>query len=440
MAHYVAERGWGLDVIMCTQDQDPAAISRLGNLPGGVRTFHLPFNELPIQRAEQWLNETSKRVMKKTRGQNEESSQEGPVSPQPQIGNSASAHGRPGWEFSLRGVARAYWATVEYEKYRPWGNNALALARQIVKPETHFGVVSSGPPHMMHDIGRRISSDMRLPFVMDMRDPWSLNEQTVEHLRSPVWYYLADFYEKSAVERATLIVANTEVARRALVTKYPARRKDIVTVMNGIDEDTLPTPGPRTDNKFVIAHAGTLYLDRDPTPLFNASAQVINTLGLSPSEFGISLIGSFAEEDYPLQSVVRELKISEYVEIGPPRPHLEALKFMSDANMLVVMAGANQSAIPAKVFEYMRFNAWILALCAENSATAQLLGNAEADVVGAQDVPGIAQRITDRYKEHQRGVVPPRLSDSHPEWSRRAQANYLMDQIEERMDLTGHDK
>jgi len=47
-------------------------------------------------------------------------------------------------------------------------------------------------------------------------------------------------------------------------------------------------------------------------------------------------------------------------------------------------------AIPSKVFEYMRYEAWLLALAEPRSATAQLLRDTPADVVRPDDVDALA--------------------------------------------------
>jgi glycosyltransferase involved in cell wall biosynthesis len=325
---------------------------------------------------------------------------------------------------------RAYWAALEYGQYLPWVERATRLAQSLATRRTHLAIVSSGPPHMMHEAARRASVLTGVPFVMDMRDPWSLNEQIIEHFASPLWYRLAEHYERKAVQHATLVVANTELARQALHATYPARERDIVTIMNGADED--PIPPSRKGGRFVIAHAGTLYLDRDPRALFFAAARVINTLGLTPDQFGLEFIGLFSEVGgYPIREIVRQAGIEPFVQIGPLLPHDQAMAFMANATMLVTMSGSNVTAIPAKTFECVRFEAWLLALSTAGSATSLLLQDTSADVVPPDDVDAIADAITRRYQEHLAGVTPPRLGDD-PRFSRRGQATLLFDAIEER--------
>ncbi len=438
MAQYVAERGWGLDVITREMPVTEQAFARLQALPAGVKIYSLPVEPLQVQQWEDGLSRfvRSVRDRKTTGGPIAEASiskavvagslvteKKTAASPAvPALFNRESVR----WGGSVRNLLRAYWATVEHAQFLPWGKRALQLAKQITHAGNHLAVISSGPPHMMHDVARRISVATGVPFVMDMRDPWSLNEQIVDHLASPMWYRIAERFERKAVKQASLVVANTELARRGLVNAYPDREGDIITIMNGADED--PIPPSRRGGKFVIAHAGTIYLDRDPRALFQASARLIADLNLTPDDFGLEFIGSFESGGYPIHDVIRQEGLERYVTVGASRPHAQAMEFMANATMNVAMSGSNVTAIPAKTFECVRFEAWLLALSEPHSATALLLNGTDADVVGPTDVNGIADVLAKRYRQYTGGTTAPRIGDD-PRFGRRQQANLLLDAI-----------
>jgi hypothetical protein len=284
---------------------------------------------------------------------------------------------------------------------------------------------------MSHDAGRRISKRLGIPFVMDMRDPWRLGERLAEGVATPFWFMLADRYESKAVDQAALVLANTEVACRNLHAVYPSRTRDIMTVMNGADDD--PLPASCHSPQFVIAHAGTVYLDRDPRGLFQAAARVIRDLGVTPAEFRLAFMGELAAVGgFPVLDVARQEGILDYVTTEPPQPHAKAMEFMAGATMLVTMSGNNMAAIPAKTFECIRFEAWVLALSAPGSATALLLDGSGADVAAPSDVGAIEAAIRRRYLEYRNGVRPPRIGEDQ-RFSRAGQAALLFDALEERL-------
>jgi hypothetical protein len=265
-----------------------------------------------------------------------------------------------------------------------------------------------------------------LPFVMDMRDPWSLQPWLRESVASPIWYRHAERFEHACIERASLVVANTPPARAALVALHPDASAKTITVMNGSDDD--PLPPHRESARFLIRYAGTIYLDRDPQTLFRAAARVIASEKLQPAQFGIDILGRFADEHrVPMLGMAAQEGIADYVSVEPPRPHGEALQFLAGATMLVIFLGSNMLALPAKVFEYVRFDAWLLALAEPGSAIAQVLDGTTADVVAPQ-IDDIAVVIARRYHDHLSGVRPQRVARDG-RFSRSTQARILLDAI-----------
>jgi glycosyltransferase involved in cell wall biosynthesis len=280
---------------------------------------------------------------------------------------------------------------------------------------------------MSHEAGRLLSVATGLPFVMDMRDPWSLQPWLRESVASPLWYSRARRFELACIEQASLVVANTDPARLALASRYPGASAKIITVMNGSDDD--PLPPHRDSDRFVIRYAGTIYLDRDPLLFFRAASRVITALALTPSKFRIDILGRFASVDHlPILGMAEQERIGEFVSVEPPRPHQAALEFLAGATMLVIFPGSNTLAIPAKVFEYIRFDSWLLAIAEDTSGIAQLLRGSTADVV-EPDVDAIASAIITRYEDYVAGKRPVRVA-TDARFSRDAQAKVLLDAIE----------
>lgn len=446
LAHFASERGWGIDVITVAHPNRDKNV--IGSLPQGVRVHEIPFNGIAIQRWEQSAYKSLKMVKKLLRPSRPDMAPD--VGMRLASGREVADSHRPRWEFSIRGAAKAYWAAVEYAQYLPFLRDAEERAAFIYNPSVHRAVVSSGPPHMLHYGALRISERLGIPLVMDMRDPWSLNEQVVEHLASPVWYSLADRLEARAVRHASLIVANTRIAAQELEAAYPDKKPNIIVAMNGYDDDPIPAlksslksptdaserggsevgaSDGRSSSRFIIAHAGTVYLDRDPLPFFKAIAKVIRANSLTPDQFGVEFVGSFASGDQLVRDTLHELGIADFVSLSPPVPHHVAMQLLARATVLLTLSGTNKSAIPAKVFEYMRFPAWLLTLSAPDSATATLLSEVDADVVAQNDIEHICGVITKRIVDFRAGHRPDPVA-KHLHFSRAHQANVLLTALE----------
>ena len=439
LSHFVAERGWGLDVITCV-DGNPD-LSRLEALPEDTRVYGLPPQYMP---AAEWLEDAVWRVYRTlipgpgasaaARNGKLEDADAAQAANQPvlesasrQHPDTVSRHDISWWPLTPRKLLRSYWVWLDFSRHGRWAANAVRLAEQILEPGVHFVVVTSGPPHMTHESGRILSLRHGLPFVMDMRDPWSLNERVTERWASPLWLRDTARHEREMVEQAALVVANTAPARDALARAYPDASQRMIAVMNGSDD--APLPPQRRGGRFTIGYAGTVYDYGDPQSLFRAASRVIRDLGLTPDSFGMDFIGSFEDGgEQSLLDAARAEGVEEFVSVGPARSHQDAMEFLAQATMLVTFPGWNSVAVPGKVFECVRFDAWLLALSEAGSATDLLLDGTEADVVPRGDIEGIANVIEKRYEAHQRGEQATHIARDE-RFSRRLQARILLDAL-----------
>jgi hypothetical protein len=199
--------------------------------------------------------------------------------------------------------------------------------------------------------------------------------------------------------------------------------------MNGSDEEELP-PTQHSDT-FVLAYAGSIYIDRDPRILFRAMAHVIKTLKLSPARMCLEFVGHVERYgETSLRDIAADEGIADFLSTTPPMPRSQLKQYLAHVTMLVSLPQEVASAIPAKIFEYVRQGAWILALAQPQSATASLLQGTQADIVEPNDVLGIAEVIQRRYKQFETGERPAPV-DSTGRFARSHQARLLLRALEE---------
>ncbi|MGH7718500.1 MAG: hypothetical protein ACREON_06625, partial [Gemmatimonadaceae bacterium] len=222
MAHFAAERGWELDVLSLHPDSaGQLDHAPLRELPGGTRIYGVPGREHPLDRFERQALKVYRRFSVRSRGATPAATNgDGEPAVSPTAGSLRVDEVRP-WPRTVREMLRAYWSWIDYRRYLAWSGDVAQLAQRIVIPGTHRAVITSAPPHPTHEAGRLISERTRLPFVMDMRDPWSLVQRVPEWLASPVFLRLGRHYESLAVARASLVIANTEPFRAQLAERYP---------------------------------------------------------------------------------------------------------------------------------------------------------------------------------------------------------------------------
>jgi glycosyltransferase involved in cell wall biosynthesis len=424
-APHAGNRGWGLDVVTLSpgalHSSDP---SRMKSLPAGTTVFGVAPRRHPSDSISALIRSVA-RLRRRLRAR-----AEGVSGPPPGSGLEQSI-GRAEATFRWTrpsDVLRAFNAWREYAKEEQWAKDAARLACRLYRPGVHQAVVTCGPPHMVHLAGASVHRNVGLPFIMDLRDPWSLVQRLPGSIASALWWRLAARHERQVLEQAALVVANTEPLREAMQREYPGAGERIIAVLNGYDDD--PLPEAHHGDRFIVAYAGTIYLDRNPRPLFQAAARVIDELDLAPHEFGIEFMGTVREYNrMSIASIASDLGIAPYVRVLPPGTRAEALDFLAQAAMLVSLPQDSDLAIPSKLFEFIRLDAWLLVMAELDSASERLVRGTGATVVSASDLDGIAEALRSRVLEYRAGHRPGPVGVD-PVFSRQQQAGTLFDAID----------
>ncbi len=422
LSRFLVEHGYGVDVVSAggpEGDQSDQGIK--ADLDH--RTVRVAEHPVLTERIEGWLWRWFGR------------SRHSPISTAFQEARKKSRLARPEslaaeemhWLGTPRDLLRHWWTWQAWQHEAAWASSAARAGERLLTAH-HVGVISCGPPHYIHLVGSRLALRRGLPFVMDLRDPWSLPRRLPEHVASPLAFWLAGRAERKAVDGAGLIIANTESLSRALRLQYPTQQDQVLTVMNGYDEDDpIPIQSDRS-GPFRIVYAGSVYLDRSPRVFFEALRSVIETQDLSPKELQVDFLGPGEAGGTSVLSEATSASMADYVRVLPRVPRAEALATLSSATMLLNLPQDSQYAVPSKVFEYLRFNAWILALANPGTPTHTVLRDTNVDCV-PNDQAAIADVLQRRITMYRVGSRPGPTSGREA-LSRTAQARVLIDRLD----------
>ena len=423
MSRFFVADGWAVDVIV----RDVAKLQssdmrRLQQLSPGVRIYSATETDPLLARMESGML----RVARSLRARPRAASARAGAGLDGNRNDAAPVAGAPSRKKN-RWLVHAHAAVVRVEREKAWGRSAIAIGVALARANRYDVVVSSGPPHMVHDTARTLALRCGLPLVMDLRDPWSAFELEHGDSTSRVWFAMARHYERRAVRTAHLVAMNTDLARDEMRRLHPDAAARIVTVGNGSDDD--PIPSVDATDRFVVRFAGSIYLDRDPGPFFRAAATVARRLKLTPPQFGAEFIGQVHMfNGQSVREMAEREGFGDFLTLEGARPRDDALRFLAAATMLLNLPQATHQCVPAKMFEYVRFNAWLLALAEPHSATAQMLSGTTADVVAPGDVDGMANVIERRYLQFAAGERPTAIG-SDGRFDRRRQAEILLEHL-----------
>jgi len=316
--------------------------------------------------------------------------------------------------FSIRATIRALVAIPD--RWLPW---ALAVQRSRSLRDTKASVIlGSGPPHSVHIASARLSRATGLPYVMDLRDEWTLRSLT--RRRVPWRVAIERRLERWCVRRAAAIVVVSEESRARYAERYPDTANRLVVIPNGFDPEDfegLPPAADPPDGRVTLGYAGSFQVGTDIEPMFSAIGAVTRQ-SLGDNRVRFEMIGPFTPGDL---AVARRHVPADALEIRPFAAHRAALARMREWTALCVVATDGRSSLAGKLYECLATRKPVVVVAPEGPAT-RLVGELCAGTVAdPQDADAIEEAIVAALEMASRGFegVSP---DALRPYDRRHQA------------------
>jgi glycosyltransferase involved in cell wall biosynthesis len=161
-------------------------------------------------------------------------------------------HGVP-WEARLE-----RWARVPARWQRWWSSRLLEAATSL--PEDVALVRASLAPYAIGPAVVEAARRLGKPLVLDLEDPWALDEMMVYPTRLHRRLELRKM--RRVLDAADAIVMNTPEAGRRVVAAFPELDGRVRAIPNAFDPADFEAPvSERHDGRFRIVHTGSLHLD-----------------------------------------------------------------------------------------------------------------------------------------------------------------------------------
>ena len=299
-----------------------------------------------------------------------------------------------------------------------WVPYAIRAARAAIAAQRPDIIVTTGPPHSTHLIGRSLHRSYGIPWVADFRDPWSDIDYLGSLPMSGRASRLNRGLEQSVLDEAQCVVTVSPAVQRVFAgrTSTPC-----VNLYNGYDESDFRQEPMPASGRFVITHVGNMNADRNPRALWEALA-ALRIPGVE-----VRLVGNV---DASIRRDVEQLGLAQQVTYLPYVPHREAVRHMLGAHVLLLPINRVSTAndiIPGKVFEYLAARKPILTLGPTEGETAQIVREAGAGrIFDYDDAAGITAALREWARQWQAGHVPEGATrDAASRFNRRIQAGDL---------------
>lgn len=305
-----------------------------------------------------------------------------------------------------------------------WVPFAIRAARRLHAANPVDAVLTTGPPHSAHLVGRALKRRLGLPWLADFRDPWT-EIHYLDALGRNAWAQNRDAaLEASVLREANAVLTVSDPLRDSLRALAPGAC--VETIRNGFDPDDFAAPAPsaRTD-RFDMAYVGTLY--DVPTALLDAVAAV----RADEPRLHLRVVGSVPDG---FAEAVATRGLAGAVTVEPPVPHEAAIAVMRTARLLVLTIEAwsyARAVVPGKTYEYLASGRPVLGLGPPDGEAAAILRETGAGVLLAPDDTAGVESTLRRHVAAWASGVPAQGAAPRTlrPFSRAVQAGALADRV-----------
>lgn len=253
-----------------------------------------------------------------------------------------------------------------------WLLTARSKAASLADQFNIDTVITTGPPHSVHFVGKHAKEKCNLQWIADFRDPWTGVYYNKLMPRTRVTADIDERLERSVLRGADEVVVISETMAE-IQQQIVDRSYNVIP--NGFDPDDFEFDQQDEElsdtDKLTIRFVGSVRDGAIPDGFLKALARLDD-----PTKFKMEFIGNHHPS---LQEWIDKLELSNVVELISYVPHDEAIRAMCTADLLLLSISktpGSELILTGKLFEYLGSGRPILFLGATNGDAAKVIQQA----------------------------------------------------------------
>jgi len=247
-----------------------------------------------------------------------------------------------------------------------WKRTAVRKGAEIIRKENIDVLISTSPPHSSQLIAMEIKKKTSIPWIADLRDPWT----KLYHYDSQE---MSDRVRKKhkSLERKVLQSADRIVTiGHKLAESFEFEEKEMDIIFNGYPRKPYTIEG-RTLEGFQVSYIGNFSRFQLEHQLWSSLSSF--TQHHPKVNITLNFIGKTHSD---LQDILESNHLEDIVSRHGYQPHQYALSMMKSSDLLLLIiprAADNELIITSKIFEYLQAEKPILGIGPVNGEAAQIL-------------------------------------------------------------------
>ncbi len=307
-----------------------------------------------------------------------------------------------------------------------WIPGAYHAARRLLKQEAFDCIYTTSPPHSLQLTGRCLSRSSGIPWVAELRDPWTGIEYNIDSNRTSVARRIDRWMEKKCILDSNHVVTTSEGLRDTLLKKHKLPDPGKVSVVvNGLDPDEIPPAKNPPSDRFRILHLGSLPSPRSPRTFMKALGGLLKDIPQLREHLELAFVGKVADG---VKEDLERFGLLPFCRFLTPATRPAALTELQDASLFLLPLPEGEESsqiVPAKTMEYMASRKPILAFAYPGHEVDRILKNwCGEGAIAHNDVEETNRRIKKHYADSigKDSALLPKLS---PEFHRERLAKKM---------------
>ncbi|MEA4867687.1 MAG: glycosyltransferase family 4 protein [Rikenellaceae bacterium] len=278
-------------------------------------------------------------------------------------------------------------------------------------------IVSTGPPHSMHLIARRVARKCSIPWVADFRDPWTrmYNFKYMGHTLFS--RYIHSTMEKKVIRDASALVTVTNTIAAEL--REIGGGRDVHVITNGYDPQDFEGNDVAPEERFTITYTGLFVDTQNPVLLWKWLGERCKTDIAFSKDLRIRIIG---HTDTSILNDVYSNGLENNLVKMDYTPHDQVVRWQRKARVLLLAGGRepeSKGILTGKFFEYLAAKRPILGFGPKGGdMDIALEESCSGKMFDYTDITGPANWIEQQYRIYKEGGEPLCTGDN-TKYSRR---------------------
>ncbi len=305
-----------------------------------------------------------------------------------------------------------------------WIKPSVRFLKKYVRENDIPLVVSTGPPHSLHLIAKKIKKALKIKWIADFRDPWT----NIDYFDFFPTLSIVDKWhkklEKKVLKAADKVVVVSPQMKKEFSHVIPTQKIELIT--NGYDSELKEKP--TLNEKFTIAHVGSINVDRVHPSFYEALHELLASEKDLKKHLSLLFIGKVS---YEVKALLAQHQLEECTDMPGYLSYHQLIDIQSKVHLLYLPINNTPNAkgiLTGKFFEYLAARRPILAQGPQDGDLAELLNYTHAGAIFEfEDKENLKLYIKKQYDNFLQGLND--FESQHVEEFSRKSLTLKMDKL-----------